>query len=271
MNSNFKSRFSNQGGFTLMEVLIAMVILVFISIAIYQATVETYRLRDVLSREGDFYNGIRLAMNIVQRDVSLIYSPLLIEPPKPAKDPAAPPNAQEMEVLMGGDLNQATQFWGPAVDKTGLRPGHFIGTDSKMSFIAASHIRVYKDAPESELTKIVYEANRDEDRPEIQDSYVLVKTASPNVYQDDEKRDTMLVKYPLLRGIKKIRFRYFRRDKGVNGSWETSWDSEKEDQKDLYPDKVEITFEVAGPFRLFFEGVYVFRPEIPIYGIDPST
>src|SRR5215213_6023098 len=72
-----------QAGFTLLEVLISISILVFISFGIYQATTNTFRLRDVLMNEGDFYNGIRMASSVVQRDVALIYSPALILPPKP--------------------------------------------------------------------------------------------------------------------------------------------------------------------------------------------
>jgi len=75
---------NSHSGFTLLEVLIAMSVLVFISYAIYQATVETYKLRDSLSTEGNFYNGIRMSTSILQRDISMIYSPLISMPDKPA-------------------------------------------------------------------------------------------------------------------------------------------------------------------------------------------
>src|SRR3954470_4695672 len=93
MSSNFSRRIqprnNSEAGFTLLEVLISMVILMFIGIAISQMTTKTFELRDVLSNEGDFYNGIRLSMQIIQRDVALMYSPVLILPDYP-KQPTTP-------------------------------------------------------------------------------------------------------------------------------------------------------------------------------------
>lgn len=280
MNSSFRN--SLNAGFTLIEVMIAMAILAFISLAIYQLTVETYRLRDTLSSEGDFYNGVRLSMDVMQRDVALIYSPLLIQPgktstpspsapgtPQNPNPQALPPamNPQDLEVINAAGLGQATKYWGPATDKTGVRPSRFQGTDQKMSFISASHVRVYRDAAESEFAKIGYELKQDDD-PANQGSYVLVKTESPNAFEDDDSRDKSVINYPLLHGVKKLKYRYYRKDKET---WESSWDSEKEDTKNLYPDMVEITIELAGPSNLHYQGVYRFRPEVPLYGIDPST
>ena len=78
------------GGFTLIEVLIAIVILAFISLGLYNAITETYRVRETLSTEGDFHNGIRLSMNILQRDLTLLYSPIgLLPSPAPSPSTAA--------------------------------------------------------------------------------------------------------------------------------------------------------------------------------------
>ena len=71
---------SDASGFTLIEVLIAMVLLTVISLAIFQATTTTYHLRDTLLHEGDFHNGIRLAVGILERDFSQLYTPALMIP-----------------------------------------------------------------------------------------------------------------------------------------------------------------------------------------------
>ena len=83
------SKRPSEAGFTLIEVVIVMVILVFISLGIYQMTTETYKLRDALANEGEFYNSIRMSMDIVQRDVSAMFSPIISRP-----QPAASPNPQ---------------------------------------------------------------------------------------------------------------------------------------------------------------------------------
>lgn len=262
MNSKCRNK-----GFTLIEVMIAMIILVFISFGIYQAIVQTYQLRDDLTHEGDFHNNIRMAMSILDRDITQIYSPLLMVPPRPKNAP--PPDAQELAMMTSGDWAQITEFWGTVLDKTGIRPSRFKGTTSQLSFIATSHIRIYKDAPESELAKVSYEIKPDTDKPLIADSYVLIKSTSPNVYEIDDQKDKWMIRMPLLRGIKKFNFSYFRLDKDQTVS---SWDSESESSgtKSLYPEIVQVELEVWGHGLLKFNGNYKFRLEIPFYGLDST-
>jgi hypothetical protein len=268
-----------------------MFILMFIGIAIYQMTTKTFELRDVLSNEGDFYNGIRLSMQIMQRDVALLYSPTQIlpnwPPPQPGAQgsqlppqfggqptpPPAPQNTQDQLDINSGENAQAKDYWGPMVDKSGIRPMRFVGTDTKMTFVSVSHIRIYKDTPESEFAKVAYELVKDEHNDDVQDAQLLVKTESPNVWEDEERNDKFRKVYPILHGLKKLKFRYWRKDKGqsnfANG-FVNSWDSDKEDTKNIYPDLIEITIEVHGPSKLEFDGVYNFRPEVPLSGIPAS-
>jgi prepilin-type N-terminal cleavage/methylation domain-containing protein len=269
----------NKAGFTLLEVLISIVILTFISLGIYQSTSETFKLREILSNEGDFYNSIRLSMNIMQRDISLIYSPVLMLPtasPTPSGQPqgapvgggAQPRTAPSLSFLQSDpDLAQESDFWEAAVDKSGIRPSRFIGTDKKISFIANSHYRMYKDLPESEFAKITYELVEDEfDK----DSMMLIKTESTDVFQMEERKDLSRRTYALLHGIKKLKFRYYNKNE-ENGTWDTKWDTDSNDNRNIFPDIVEINFEVTGPSKLFFNGIYDFRPEIPLNGLNPSS
>ena len=272
MNSRLLSE-PQQAGFTLLEVLISMSILVFISFAIFQATTQTYKLRDTLMTEGNFYNSIRLSTTILQRDIALIYSPLVtMNIKKP--DPNTPPgtvNPQEALINSAGDdLGQTFTFWSRAIDISGVRPARFTGTDNKLTFISLSHIRIYKDAPESEFAKITYELKREKSDAENPDTQILVKTESPNAFAVDESRDTMGRSYELLHGVKKLSYTYYQRD---GNTWKNfrSWDSDKEETKNLIPDIIELKIEVVGPKKQVFEGRYKFRPEIPLNGINPST
>ncbi len=269
MNLNFQSKNEAGQGFTLLEVLISIVLLVVISLGIYQATTETYRLRDILMHEGDFYNSIRLSMGILERDIAMLYSPTLAAPPQ--KDNPTPAETKEMEDVLATDAGQSTPFWSPAIDKTGIRPSHFVGTETKLTFISLSHIRVYKDSPESEFAKITYELQAEKDNsdaPELRGTSLLVKNESTRAFDEDESKDLNPTVYPLLHGITKLKYRYYNKAKD---QWLNSWDSDKEEFKNIYPDRIEITVEVKGPSRLQFEGIYHFRPEIPLHGLDPST
>jgi prepilin-type N-terminal cleavage/methylation domain-containing protein len=276
-------RCGDERGFTLMEVLITMVLLLVISLAIYRATTQTYRLRDILQNEGEFYNGIRLSVGILERDVALIYNPVIMLPKTPkASDPfgagngqLTPDEAQELQELQGSDAGRSTTYWSGAVDKTGVRPSRFVGSDTKMTFVSVSHIRIYKDAPESEFLKVKFELVPD--RAEGADgAQVLMRTVNPGAFDDNDER---LVKsslsrstqhvYPLLRGIKKLKYRYLHKTPDKE-EWLNAWDSDTQDLKNLYPDMIEVSLEVDGPYRFHFEGTYHFRPEIPLHGLTPT-
>ena len=102
---------------------------------------------------------------------------------------------------------------------------------------------------------------------------MLVRTENTDAFDDDDRHaEKYAHRYPLLHGIKKLRFRYWRKDKDNGlGRWETSWDSDKEDFKGKYPDIVEVTLEVNGLDHLSYTGIYNFRPEAPLRGMDPSS
>ncbi len=258
-------------------------ILTFIALGIYQATTQTFRLREVLSVEGDFYNGIHLSMDIMQRDVALIYNPMLILPPKKGPSPGPQQNqpqgnqpeglGPELDPKSAAAFNNAgvmneSQYWGPVADKSGFRPARFQGSNNKMSFIAASHIRIYRDAPESEFAKVAYELGPEVKNADIPGASILYKIESPNVYEDEERKDKFIVRYPLLHGVQKLAFKYYRKEKDA---WLDNWDSNNGDTKGIYPDEIKVSIEVAGPQKLEFVGEYIFRTEVPLSGLDPST
>ena len=259
-------------GMSLLEVLISMAVLVFISFGIYEATMETYKLREILSTEGDFYNGIRLATGILQRDISLLYSSTIAFPEKKGDSqqnsikgvvPVNPPPPQ------GDDMNQTSNFWGPAINALGVRPSRLIGSEDKLSFVSLSHVRIYKDSPESEFVKISYALRRETNDPEYLDTSTLTKTESPNAFSIDDGKDPMSHTYEILHGIKKLNYTYYQRD-GNTWKKSRSWDSDKEETKNIYPDYIEVKIEVMGPKKQFFEGTFKFRPEIPLNGLSTT-
>ena len=266
---------NTEAGFTLLEVLIALAILIFICFAIFQATAETYKLRDNLTAEGDLNNGVVLAMAVVQRDLNLIYSPKIAMPdkkPDPTQTPGlpalpGPPQDERIDEF----AQQTYTFWSAAIPRSGgLRPSRLIGTEKKLSFIALSHVRIYKEAPESEFAKITYELRRDEKNTENPGTFVLVKIESPNAFANDDRRDTLAVSYEVLHSIKRFSFSYHLKE-GETWKVLNTWDTDHEDTKNLFPDIIEIKLEVLGLKKFSFEGDYKFRPEIPLNGLYPSN
>jgi prepilin-type N-terminal cleavage/methylation domain-containing protein len=261
----------SSAGFTLLEVLVAIFILTFISLGIFQATTQTYGLRQTLSEEGDFYNEIRLSMNIVQRDVTSLYSPIYVDPkynPTPTASSSPPPFTQQTSNPanpVDPTLAQTYDYWEPAIDSMGVRPSRFVGTEKKISFVANSHVRVYKETPESEFSTITYDLAKDDTNPELQ---MLVKTESTDAFTLDPRHaDPYIRTYALLHGIKKFAYRFYRKDKD---EWGPKWDTDIDEFKNIYPDIVELTVEALGPHKMLFDGRYLFKPELPLRAIDPS-
>jgi hypothetical protein len=126
---------------------------------------------------------------------------------------------------------------------------------------------MYRDSPESEFAKVRYFLEQETDKEYESGTSTLVRTSSPNVFVYNEDRDEKVKKYQLLHGIRKMKIRYYRKDKD---QWSDSWDTESSDTKEILPDIIELQLEVAAPKGLSFEGHYQIRPEVPLYGI-PST
>lgn len=260
-------------GFTLIEVIIVLVILVFISLGIYQMTTETFKLRNSLANEGEFTNSVRMAMDVINRDVSGMFSPLLSRPdPAPSSSPN-PQSAQDQAALAASDQGKTSEFWLGATDASGLRLSRFVGSSTKISFISVSHVRIYRDKPESDFAKIAYELVSDSDYKEFPGTSALLRIENPDAFDDDDRRsEKQANRYLILHGIQKLRFQFWRKDKGgEQGKWEPNWDSEKEEFKDKYPDIVQVTIEVMGPDNLRHTGTYKFKPEVPLRGLAPST
>lgn len=294
MISNLLHKAKKQEGFTLIEVMIAIVLLVMISLAIYQATTQTYKYRAQIINEGDFYSGIRLALGLMDRDIAALFSPVNFNPnTKPrAADPSTPEaavdqiqqglrtppgnvrnpeEAEKFNLLSRSDLGKTSDFWLPATDLTAIRPSRFVGTDTKISFVSASHVRLYKDSKESEYAKITYELREDKESSEqiASGTRLLVKIEDADVFNDENtfRKEKNARVYPLLPGVKSLKFRYYRKDKKT---WENAWDSNRDDMMGMYPDLIELKIEVLGVAKLSFSGTYMFKPETPFYGMDTS-
>jgi type II secretory pathway pseudopilin PulG len=266
---------NNLKGFTILEVLIAMSLMVFISIAIFQATRQSFKVREILSNEGDFYNSIRLAMDVLNRDIQVIYSPIAYwRPPnfgqtfQPGSPQAQAQMAEQDAISQFAELTLQSKFWAPAIHRIGIRPAIFRGTVNTVSFISLSHVRVYQSTPESEFVQIEYHTQEIKDVRNNGTTLALMKTQNTNAFSlRDKENSEGMIKFSLLEGLEEIKFRYYRADKQ---EWLYEWDSTSFEQQGRYPDVIEVAIKVKHSDRLKFTGTYRFRPEIPIDGV-PRT
>ena len=270
MKSNSKALL-NSSGFTLLELLISMAIRVLISYSTYIATLQTFKLRDTLSQEAKFNNSIQLAVNLLRRDLTLLYSPTVLVPPPQINSETlgAPPLGAELQMYMADDTSQIYQFWSAATHPNGLRPSRFVGAEQKLSFISLTYTRIYKNSPGSEFAKISYELKRDEKNPETKGKLMLIRKETPNAFASDQFRDTLETSYELLTGLKVFKLSFLKRE-GETWKALNAWDSESQDTKYVFPDLIQLDLEVIGAQNLSYIGKYSFRPEIPFNGIPAS-
>lgn len=260
----------NSRGFTLIEMLIAMFILSFIAMAVYNNTVQTYKIRDSVENEGDFYNSLRVTLDVMGRDIGSIFTPKIAalpgdagktagQPQQPGQNQApqgtfgAPPGQQQQQ-----NLGEAWAHWGPPINNFGVRPTRFVGEANKITFVTNSHLRLFQDSRESEFAIISYSLE-DTTNKATSRATTLVKLENTAVFDEIPPEDSA-VSYPLVENVKSLVFKYLD---GERDRWEDKWDSQSQDFKDRFPDVIEVSLEVFLPnSQNTFTVVQRFRPEM---------
>lgn len=246
-----------------------MVILMFVSYAIVQITTSSNQAREKIQSHGEFFSRIRLSMNIMDRDISSIYSPILMlpDPEKKIDDE----RYNEINDLLRGAAGRSNDFWSRIIDGTGIRPSRFQGDAEAMSFISSSHVRVYRGKKESVFMKVRYYLKEPrEPNSEVRktiDGKILVKSEDVDAFNFEENDSQQIKEYRILEGIQSLKFEYYDREKE---RWYPSWDTDREESLNRFPDVIRVSLDLKGENNLFYDGEFQFRPEIPINEFHPS-
>jgi prepilin-type N-terminal cleavage/methylation domain-containing protein len=265
-----------QAGFTLVEILIAMTILAFIAMAVYENTTQSFALRDSVEQEGDFYNSLRVSLDILGRDITHIYTPQAEALPgnvgkAPQPNQPGQPGQQPTGSFLPGQnssnvAGEALTFWGEPINAQGVRPSRLNGEETKLTFVIDSHVRLFRDSQESDFAKITYTLGDDKLPANGVNARgkVLIKKEDPTVFdfQDEKKDSETEVSTVLLDNIKSLKFEYLD---GEKDRWYTRWDTAGIDHKNVFPSVIQITVEVFLPNTdTTFKVVQQYRPELPI-------
>lgn len=238
-------------GFTLIEVMIAVALLAFVSIMIAQATTRSFNINLSLGRESTEYSGIILSLRAVESDLTQIYSPTL-----DTEGPAVAPPATN------SPLSQAS-FWSQPLRADGLRRARLAGTGEKITFINNGARRVEADSPVSDFQKVTWEIERNDTG-----AYSLYRTVDTDAFSYEE--NTMQKKpsrVAVLENLSSGKFSYYRRE---NKTWEEQWDSESSFAKptNRFPDLIRLKIEVPDPLNNANNQPWelVIRPNMPLNG-----
>ena len=278
-----KQQTSKKSGFTLIEVMISLFILVIIGVATSKAVIDAARLKENLKDETEFGSEFRTSITLIERDLNQVFNPRwFLSPDAKALDPFAPPtprnnNPNAPVVMSAADVNnklkgaafQAFEFWAPVFDVTGLRPSRFKGDDHSMSFVSASHVRIYQQKKESIYSKIKYDVIKQPYNPNLTKDQndknstmsSLIKVENSRAFELEEPKEAPYVQtYIVLNQIKKIKFSYFKLGEKEPA---TTWDSEAVDTKNTFPEMVQLDLSLQAVNGRILEGKILFKLEAP--------
>ena len=285
-NKKSHSRVGNTHGFTLIEVMIALFIMVLIGVTTSKAVVDAAKLKEVLKDETEFSSEFRTSIGFIERDLNQVFNPrwLLspdLKPMDPYAQPAQPvagaptPTAPvmtptEINQKLKGTAFQAFEYWGAILDQTGIRPSRFKGTDNSMSFVAADHARIYQQKRESIYSKVKYELIPQPENPNLNKEQnaklkglkALTKTENTRAFELEEpsKEAAYVNQYVILNNIQKIQFYYYKLGEKDPVK---SWDSESTEQKGIFPEAVEIEVTLKAPNDRTLDSKILFKLETP--------
>lgn len=207
-------------GFTLLEVLVAMTIMGIIMVLVHSTTSSILDAKDRISERDVVFQMGRVALRKLSDDVSVAF--LMRKTPRSPQTP------------QGGQ---------PPPARTTPRPTtFFIGEDrgnrDSLRLTTLSHLRRFRNARESEQSRVRYQVVPSPDDP---DRYQLIRDVVTWLDDTTNVDGKPLV---LADGVIDFELEYYDVRKE---EWVREWDSEKTDWRERLPDAVRVTLVLVDP------------------------
>lgn len=227
----------NNKALTLIEVLIAMTLLAFISIIVYQATVRGFEVNYKLTNESNDYMTITVSVQAIEQDIAQMYTPYITIEKTP-------------------ENSTPSNFWSAAIRADGFRRSRFTGSRDKITFVSNSNRRVQRNSPESDFLKITWEVERNSSG-----AYSLYRSTDTDAfnYEDARSNQKKTERIPLFENLTSAKFSFYKKE---TKTWEESWESEGPYVKAIsrYPDMIKLKLELPDPTSpsmiLAWEGIF---------------
>ncbi len=244
-----------QRGFTLLEIVIAIALLAFISIFVAQSIRNGLSARNKIQRDIDASVGLREALNLMSRDIQLafnfrdinieLYNAAIKENCKAPGGNTSPPTNPPPATPPPSGAAFTGEKCTPKVPKILTQ---FIGETEKLNLATRSNIRMQKDDPTSDQAEVGYELkdckSRSRTKSGSQSSKCLWRRFSPVIDETPLDGGTSIA---ILDNVKSLAFRYL--GPGQPTEWLKNWRSDAqgsgdERMKGKFPLAVEITMVV---------------------------
>jgi general secretion pathway protein J len=197
-------------GFTLIEILIAILIFVVVLTTIYASYTGTFRVIDDTESQAEIYRMARIAMERMLEDLESVYI-----------------QKGNQHASSEGDRGSSFQFFGEEREIMGRRA-------DTLRFTSSAHIDFSGKDPGHGATQIGYYVKERNDG----EGFVLYRADNPlfrETYPFDEESDGLV----LCEGLTSVAFTYY----GEDGSVFNSWDSTTEGMENKIPKMVFISLE----------------------------
>lgn len=243
----------NARGFTLVEVMLAMTIVVTITSLVWGTITYSFNSRDHMMRSFDQFQQIRLAVDRMSREFSMAF--ITIHGNRPEHIPDLKDlgnedrNAANTELANGEDpaaLKALADGKRDAEGRDNYIETAFVGRSDAVHFTSMAHVRTQKNELASDQAEISYfvrtARNRGADGRLIRE---LVRREDSSL--DDDVEDGGVI-YTLIDDVEEVKFQYWEQgsegDEEGGGRWISDWDSRKSTFKGKLPSRVKISVVV---------------------------
>jgi general secretion pathway protein J len=197
----------HEAGMSLLEVMIGVFLIGMIGVATVGVISRTQDARELIGHINDRYHGARVTLDRMSRELAMAF----ISVPSAAI----------------ADLSKRPLTLFQAREEAPI---------SRLLFSSFSHVRMIRNAPESDQAIIEYYGKPNPKDPR---SHMLLRRHKTVINSQPEQGG---VAYVLLERVKKLEFRYWDRRKN---DWVTSWDTLRIEYLNLLPSMVEIRLTIA--------------------------
>lgn len=255
--SDVKIAGGTQKGFTLLEVIIAMMIMAFLSLFTVEAIQKAIKTKAKVQKEIDKNSSLRDALRIMERDVNMAFNyrdvsielynqtqaarkAKLEKPFEPDKNKTQAEN-DAARAEYDQKKNSTGDKFKPKTEKIVTQ---FIGQPEELNFTSLSNIRMGEEQKISSQAEIGYKIKSCRRRStQEQSSKCLWRRVSNFIHEDITKIGDETV---LLENVNEFKLRYL--GPGKNDEWQDTWISNDkggdDTTKNKFPYAVEITLAV---------------------------
>lgn len=258
----------NQNGFTLLEVLIAIVILSLLMISIYSVIDNSTESKDKITAEDQEKLSIETALIRLETDIEFIYSPLYFEATKKEDDllyakvyqTQKDTNDESDTSVYDEKKNRYESIEHYAGVSENNRPIPKVIADGQTSliFFSATNRRLLKNSKQSKFQWIKYSVVTNPDAENKEAPLMLTRaTINENIYTSELDWDKQK-SHKLLENLKEFKFFYYdeKREKFLDSLDELSTNK-------LSPRLIKVKISYASSNGETYEGQRVFRPSWP--------